>query len=129
MRYTYIYSSPEFSGRVNTPFRAVRVAAKDVSMPMEPLGALRKSPFSSGEWGAWSVEMASMVPSFKGLDQRQPVLLSAQGRVHAVIRVLGLQGLVRKQQVVGAGFCGDPHSPGLGVPDQLHRALVLTWQM
>ena len=56
-------------------------------------------------------------------DEGQPVLLLPQGRVHAVIGVLGLQGLVGEQQVVGAGLRGDLHAPGLGVPDEGHRAL------
>ena len=56
-------------------------------------------------------------------DKGQTVLLRAQGRVHAVVSVFGLQGLVREQQVVRTGFRGDLYSPGLGVPDEGHRAL------
>ena len=56
-------------------------------------------------------------------DEGQTVLLCAQGRVHAVVGVLGFQGLVREQQVVGAGLRGDLYPPGLGVPDEGHRAL------
>ena len=43
--------------------RAVYEAEKEVSIPILPLGDFSKSAFSSGVCGAWSVEIASRVPS------------------------------------------------------------------
>ena len=48
------------------PYALVITAAKDVSRPLKPLGAQQNSwSFSSYACGAWSVIIASIVPSFK----------------------------------------------------------------
>ena len=61
---TLIFSMSSVSVKTPVFTSAVYAAANDVSIPMEPFGACRKSAFSAGVCGAWSVAMTSIVPSF-----------------------------------------------------------------
>ena len=58
--------------------------------------------FSTGECGAWSVAMASMVPSASALAQRLDVGGAAQRRVALGGGVVVRAGLVGQRQVVRA---------------------------
>ena len=61
---TLIFSMSSVNVKTPVFTSAVYAAANDISIPMEPFGACRKSAFSSGVCGAWSVAITSIVPSF-----------------------------------------------------------------
>ena len=88
-----------------------------------PIGASSNgTSFSSRACGAWSVAMQSIVPSRRPVDQRLPVVLGAQRRVHLQPRVEVLeQRLVGQREVVRRDLGGDPHAARLGRGDRLDR--------
>ena len=84
--------------------------AREVSSPIMPLGALaRGRAFSSAEWGAWSVAMASMVPSFRpammplmSLAVRRGGLIRASAprvRISSSVRAVSYTHLAMKEDI------------------------------
>ena len=56
----------------------------------------------------------------QALNHGQTVILCAQGRIHAIVRVPLFQGLVRQGEIMGAGFRRHRNAPPLSVPNHIH---------
>ena len=109
---------------VSTPgsTSSVSVSASAVSRPSIPGGASSNGrSFASVGCGAWSVAMASMVPSARPRLDRLDVGVGPQRRVHLEDRVEGRARGVGEREVVRRGLRGDGQPARLGGAHELDR--------
>ncbi len=95
---------------------------REVSSPTMPLGArVRGLAFSSAEWGAWSVAMASMVPS------RRPAMIPftsccvRRGGIDPGRGPLRQDLVLCEGKILGAGLAGNGHPVLLHPAHDVHR--------
>ena len=101
--------------------RCVRQRATAVSSPTMPLAAWSNSTsLSVSAWGAWSVAIASRVPSASASRQASTSPLRPERRRHLRVRVVGAERLVREEQMVRRHLAGDGNAARLRVPEEPH---------
>ena len=87
-----------------------------VSRPMMPFGARSNSTsFSWTAWGAWSVAMASMMPSRMPSIMRVAVGGGAQRRTHFGVGVVEADMLFGEQKMMRGDFAGDAKAVAAGL--------------
>ena len=104
--------------------RCVITSESDVSSPIMPKGASSNSrSFSKSMCGAWSVTMASTVPSATPSIERGGVLGRAQRRVHLEGGVVVVAyGVLGEEQMVRRDLAGDGQALGLRGAHELQAA-------
>ena len=88
---------------------------------MMPLAAAANSHFLTyASCGAWSQAIASIVPSWIPCEDRHPVVLAAQRRVHLRVRVVPFERRVGQGEVLGSRLARDVETGATGHPEEIH---------